>query len=567
MINERKAGVILSYLSMAISVITGIIYVPFLLRTIGQNEYGLYQLLGGFVSYAAIFDFGLSNTITRFYVRYKKLGEQEKLENMLSLSRIIFWILNLICLAVCIVIYFCLDKVYPKLDAAQIESGRKIFILLIISVCTTIPTYVYTAISNAEEKYIFLRGSSLLVAILQPVIVVLLVKRHPSAVSVVLIQTILNVVLSVTKILYVKLRLKTRFKLHNWDNLLLKEMLAFSFFVFLNTVIDQINWQLGKTVMGIAYGDTALVALLSIGLQLANYFMMFSSNVNSVFYAQINKSVMEDDSMEKTNAIFLKVGRVQAIILALVLSGFIVFGQEFVDIWAGVENHNAYFIALALMISLFIPMTQNCGILILQAKNLHKWRSVTYAIIAVINIAVSAALVMPFGEYGVAAGTILSFIIGNNIIINIVYKFKAKINVERLLKYLLKVVLIVGVLTTVAFFINRLIIADGYALLFVKILIYCVAYALVAWFLLMNKYEHELLLSLLRKIIGIFRRKRKKVTVSAVDETVTKEAVAEESQDNQLKVECDENSDSIKDDEKVVLEETEEEKIDDCDKR
>lgn len=508
MINERKAGVILSYLSMAVSVLTGIIYVPFLLRTIGQNEYGLYQLLGGFVSYAAIFDFGLSNTITRFYVRYKKLGEQEKLENMLSLSRIIFWILNIVCLIICIVIYFCLDKVYPKLDATQMESGRKIFLLLIISVCTTIPTYVYTAISNAEEKYIFLRGSSLLVAVLQPIIVILLVKQHPSAVSVVFIQTILNVVLSVTKILYVKLRLKTKFKLHHWDNLLLKEMLAFSFFVFLNTVIDQINWQLGKTIMGIAYGDTALVALLSIGLQLANYFMMFSSNVNSVFYAQINKSVLEDDSMAKTNEIFVKVGRVQAIILALVLSGFIIFGQEFVDIWAGVDNHNAYYIALALMASLFIPMTQNCGILILQAKNLHKWRSVAYAIVAAVNIIISAILVKPYGEYGVAAGTVLSFIIGNNIIINIIYKYKAKIDVNTLLKYLLKVVLIVGVLTTAVFFVNRLIIVNNYGMLFVKIIVYCILYCVLAWFLLMNKYEHNLIISLFKKIFGVLKRKK-----------------------------------------------------------
>lgn len=43
--NERKIGILLSYLNIALHAIVGFLYVPILLHFIGKEEYGLYQLL------------------------------------------------------------------------------------------------------------------------------------------------------------------------------------------------------------------------------------------------------------------------------------------------------------------------------------------------------------------------------------------------------------------------------------------------------------------------------------------------------------------------------------------
>lgn len=508
MLNEKKAGVILSYLTMAVNILAGVIYVPLLLKTIGQDEYGLYQLLGGLSAYAALFDFGLSNTVTRFYIRYKQMGEKKKLENMLSVSRMIFWGLTIVCLIVFTIIYFNLQSVFPKLEQSQIHDGKIIFIFLIISFCTSIPTYVYTAVSNAEEKFIFLKGISFIVAILNPVCVVLVVMRHPSAISVVAVHTVLNVILNVIKILYVKLKLKTKFKFHGIDKNLIKSLFVFSFFIFLNQVVDQVNWEVGKTLVGIINGDTAQVALLSIGLQLGKYYMMFSSNIAGVFFAQVNRSIINDPTMGDTNRLFVKIGRVQALIMGLILSGFVIFGQEFVNIWAGKENANAYYIALVLMAVLFVPMTENIGISILQAKNQHYWRSVVYIILATLNVIICVISINKLGVYGAVIGTAVSFFVGNNVLINIVYKVKAKIKIEDLLKFLLKFVLIVGALTVAIYFLNRVMLANGYLLLFVKIIVYCLIYALLVWFTIMNKYEKGLVTSSFGKVKKLFKRKK-----------------------------------------------------------
>ena len=64
-INQLKAGVLLSYLSVGIGALVSIIYTPIMLRLLGQSEYGLYTLAGSVVSYLSILNFGLSSSYIR----------------------------------------------------------------------------------------------------------------------------------------------------------------------------------------------------------------------------------------------------------------------------------------------------------------------------------------------------------------------------------------------------------------------------------------------------------------------------------------------------------------------
>ena len=50
-VNQKKAGVFLSYASELIKILTTLFYTPVMLRLLGQSEYGLYQLVHSVVSY------------------------------------------------------------------------------------------------------------------------------------------------------------------------------------------------------------------------------------------------------------------------------------------------------------------------------------------------------------------------------------------------------------------------------------------------------------------------------------------------------------------------------------
>ena len=72
--NQLKAGVIFSYISTGITVLIQLIYLPIMIRILGQSEYGLYSVVSGVVSYLSLFSLELF--LAFFLVRSLALNYQ-----------------------------------------------------------------------------------------------------------------------------------------------------------------------------------------------------------------------------------------------------------------------------------------------------------------------------------------------------------------------------------------------------------------------------------------------------------------------------------------------------------
>ena len=74
---QIKAGAFLSYLSIGINMITGIIYTPWIIGQIGKSDYGLYTLALSLITLFLV-DFGLSAAASRFLSKYVAEGNHQK---------------------------------------------------------------------------------------------------------------------------------------------------------------------------------------------------------------------------------------------------------------------------------------------------------------------------------------------------------------------------------------------------------------------------------------------------------------------------------------------------------
>ena len=82
----RKIGVVLSYLLMIFEVLSTLLLTPFILRTLGQAEYGVYKLSAAVTAYLLLLDLGVGNAVTRYVAKFKVEGNIEKaLESVDSL--------------------------------------------------------------------------------------------------------------------------------------------------------------------------------------------------------------------------------------------------------------------------------------------------------------------------------------------------------------------------------------------------------------------------------------------------------------------------------------------------
>ena len=122
--NERKAGIFISYINIFLHTLIGFLYVPLLLFYIGSGGYGLYQLIGSFIAYFSIMDFGLTTAIVRFYAKYKALNDRVGMENILAISSCGYAVISLVILCIGGVCYFCLDSIFAaSMTIAEIKDG------------------------------------------------------------------------------------------------------------------------------------------------------------------------------------------------------------------------------------------------------------------------------------------------------------------------------------------------------------------------------------------------------------------------------------------------------------
>ena len=80
--NENKQyrlGAVLSYALIALNIAISLFFTPYIMEVLGRDQAGLYQVIGNFVSYISVMDFGLGNAIIRYVAKYRAEGKQRKI--------------------------------------------------------------------------------------------------------------------------------------------------------------------------------------------------------------------------------------------------------------------------------------------------------------------------------------------------------------------------------------------------------------------------------------------------------------------------------------------------------
>lgn len=505
--NQLKAGAILSYIQMAINIIIGLVYTPIMIRLLGKSEYGLYNTVSSTISMLSVLSLGFNSGYIRYYAKYKKNNDQESIYKLNGLFMIIFSIIALVAFLCGLFLTFNLELVFDEgLTSSEYEIAKVLMLLLTINLSATFFFSVFNNIISANERFVFLKLLGMLKTILGPLVTLPLLLIGYKSIAMVTVTLIVSLITDVTYSIYVIKVLKNKFIFKDFEKGLFRDLFGYIIFIGMHIVVDQVNWNVGKVLLGRINGTEA-VAVYSVGFSIYTYYMMFSGAISGVFNPRIHKVVNATNNNKELQkheltSLFTKVGRIQFIILMLIATGFIIFGQPFILFWAGEGYEEAYFVALLLIISASIELIQNIGIEIQRALNLQKFRSFAYLITAFANVVISVFLIKAYGIIGAAIGTALSFIITFGIIINIYYHKKCNLDIIYFWKQILRLSLglIIPVIAGVLIYSFINLYEIKYFVLF--IIIYVIIYCLSMWFIGMNKYEKELISKFLTKLFN-----------------------------------------------------------------
>lgn len=422
MVSQRRAGVVLGYANIIVKNLVNLVYTPMLLSFVGQAEYGVYQTSYSFVFSLTLLSFGFSQAYVRFYTQRRAHGAEGDIRRLNGVYLVLYLAVSVIALLLGLAFAANAGTVFSAgFTPQQVALAQTVMSVMAGSIAVTLLNSVFDAYVLAHEEFRFQQTRQLAITLATPFCAYGLLSIGMGAVGVAVAQLAVNVLLLALNASFCIGRLKMRFDVRRLDGALFRSIAAFSAWIFANQVCDLVNQNVPNVLLGALTGAST-VAVFAVSVQVRNVFVSLSSTMSNVFTPEINRIVAESDDNGVLTRLMTRVGRYQMVLFCWVYGGFALLGEFFVAKWAGEGFADAYWLVLAMALPLVIPLTQNTGIEIQRAKNMHRARSVAMLLMAALNVAFTLAASPFIGYWAPAVGYVASIALGNGAFMNWYYQ-------------------------------------------------------------------------------------------------------------------------------------------------
>lgn len=498
--DQRRAGTMLSYLYIVVNTLTVLVYQKIILATLGESEYGLYQLAASIINYMSVMDLGFNNGIVNYTAKYRATGRDADVKKLHGMFMMIFYGIGFVAVIIGTILTLNVENFFAaSMTAAEIEKSKVIMAVLTVNMGLTFALSIYNAIIIACERFIFTKILTIIRSLLNPLIMLPLLLVGGDSITMVIVLSGVNVFCLFMNLFYSRYRLGIKVRFCGFDRTIFKEIFSYSIYIFLAEIVDKVNWSVDQIILGVVSG-TKQVAVYSVAATYNQLVTSLSGCVSSVMLPGIAAMVARNEGDKKLNALFIKSSRIQIYTILMVFCGFALVGKSFVLWHAGDECGNAYYVALILMGGALIPITQSVAIAIIKAKDKFKFRAILLFLMSVANVGISIPLAMAFGSIGSAVGTAFALLVANVLIINIYYHKTCGIDMVRYWKTFLSMTVRFVPSIAAVWALKTVLPLKGMADVLVYGALFVVLYCITAYFFVMNSFEKELTKKYLRKI-------------------------------------------------------------------
>lgn len=426
--NQIKIGAILSYLSIGINIIAGLVYTPWMVDTIGKSDYGLYTLSNSLITLFLV-DLGLSSAVSRYVAKYRAEGRQDKVNNFLGAVYKLYLIIDAVIFIALIIIYFCIDSIYVKLTPAELGKFKVVYLISASFAVINFPFVTFNGILNSYEEFVHLKLADVIYRILLVALTVITLLLGGRLYGLVVVHAIVGLIIIVYKWIVVKKRIKLRVNWKYSDFSLYKDIFGFSIWVTISSLAQRLVFNITPSILG-AVASSATIAVFGIVTTIEGYTYTITTAINGMFMAKISRIYECGGEQDELMPLMLSVGKFQYAINGLIVAGFAVIGKEFINLWIGSTYLDAYYgILLVIIPGLFFNSMQiaNTAMIVRKKVNLQAWVNLGMGIV---NIIMSIILSSYLGVIGACISISIAYMLRAMALL-FIYKRVLKIDMAR----------------------------------------------------------------------------------------------------------------------------------------
>ena len=303
----------------------------------GQNEYGLYSLAVSVIAYLFVLDMGFGNAMIRFVAKNQARKDLKKEREINGMFLLLYIITGIIAFIIGMIIFLNIANIFGgSLDAAELDKDKNINANSDCDNILVVPAQHIDSYAIASERFNFLKILDIVKNLAIPLTMMPILFMGGKSISMAIVTSVftLGYHLVTMRYCFKKLKMRITFKLRGLDKGLLKTIATYSFWIFLNIIVDNLYDNTDQIILGSICGTSA-VAVYAVAAKFSSLYRIFSTSISGVFLPKDYQNSRRKDGDKKISDIFLQVSRLQMYIMTLILSGFVIFGRQFMDLWVG----------------------------------------------------------------------------------------------------------------------------------------------------------------------------------------------------------------------------------------
>lgn len=496
--NQIKIGALISYTAIAFNIVSGLLYTPWMVNTIGKNQYGLYTLANSLIMLFLV-DFGLSSATGRYLSKYNAQGDRESAERFLGAIYKLYLIIDAVIFTVLTVLFFFLNQIYAKLTPQELEQFKVVYVIAALFSVTNFPFVTFNGILTAYEKFIPLKMADLLYRVFNIGFTVIALLLGYGLYALVTVHAVVGLLTVLAKFIIIKKTVPLRVNFRAKEKGMYKEIFSFSIWVTVSALALRLVFNITPSVLGITVGAGS-IAVFGIVSTIEGYTYNITTAINGMFMPRISKLLVRDQDEEKLNQLFLLVGKYQFVINGLIVAGLAVVGEQFVTLWMGEGFREAYLgILLVVVPGLFYNSLQIANTTMV-VMNKVKMTAFVNVLTGVVNVALSFPLSKLLGVIGACLSICIAYFV-RDIALNILYHKVLPLNIPKFIgQCYLRMLVPLALTVAIGLGMNYLISGSGWILFLLKAGFVAVVYFVLTLLLGLDRQERA-------KMVGMIKRK------------------------------------------------------------
>jgi O-antigen/teichoic acid export membrane protein len=400
------SGVLLNWMTFAVSIIVSFFLSPFVVHRLGNVAYGVWVLANSSIAYMALLDLGMRGAVTHFVAKHQALRENLESSRAVSVALAFRALVSLAVILASLILAVFASKIF-RIPSDMWTAAQWAIVITGFNLSFNLIVGVFAGVLTGLQRFELTSGIAITQTLTGAVGTVWILHRGHGIVSLAMMQLATAFVLGIATIIicrrvYPDLRIGFRFL----DRSILPELWRYSFYLFVIAATGQVIYYTDNLVVGIFLSAEA-VTLYAIGGRFIEYLGQLGASFAQTFMP-VATNLAAQDRQDQLRRLLIQ-GTRAALFVSLPVGGALFFrGTTFIGLWMGPQyaQPSGRVLRILLLSTVAIAGNRVAGNIVFGLGK-HKPFALWQSCEAVANLILSIYLVRKIGIYGVAWGTVL----------------------------------------------------------------------------------------------------------------------------------------------------------------